>query len=47
VAALRRLLTTAQFADLAGIRPGLEWPANVTNPKARAPTIWKSRSFIA
>jgi integrase/recombinase XerD len=35
VPALKRALTTAQYADLADVPPELEWLANITNAKTR------------
>jgi hypothetical protein len=33
--AATRVLTQAQYGDLAEVPPELEWLANITNPKAR------------
>jgi integrase/recombinase XerD len=35
VAVDRRVVTPAQFGDLADVPPELEWLANITNPKTR------------
>ena len=31
----KRVLTPAQYGDLADVPPELEWLANITNPKTR------------
>jgi hypothetical protein len=45
--ALRRALSPAQFGDLAGIPPELEWLANLTNPKTRRAYKIDVEEFIA
>ena len=44
--AVTRVLTPAQYGDLAAVPPELEWLANITNPKTREAYRLDVREFM-